>query len=184
MAQIFCYARVSSLDQNTEMQESALMKRFPNGLLRSEKSSATTMERSVLKLILDMMSKGDKLVVWKLDRLARNVSDLLKIVDMIKEKEATLVVMDQQIDTSTASGRAFLQMLGVFAEFETNLRRERQAAGIARAKALGKQMGRPSRLSNKQKIELRKDSACTTIAELSIKYGVSRGTVYNVLNEA
>ncbi len=66
----------------------------------------------------------DKLVVWKLDRLARNMNDLTNIVAYLDKKEASLEILDQKIDTSTASGKAFLQMLGVFAEFETNLRKE------------------------------------------------------------
>ena len=89
-----------------------------------------------------MLREEDKLVVWRLDRLARNMSDLLEIVREIEGKGATLEILDQRIDTGTASGKAFLQMLGVFAEFESNLRRERQMAGIQKAKAQGKYKGR------------------------------------------
>jgi DNA invertase Pin-like site-specific DNA recombinase len=89
-----------------------------------------------------MICDHDKLVVWKLDRLARNMRDLCNIVDLLEKKGAALEVLDQRIDTGTASGKAFLGMLGVFAEFETNLRRERQMAGIAKAKAAGKYKGR------------------------------------------
>ena len=139
----FLYARVSTADQNTAGQVEALTKAYPAGVLREEKASATTMERPVLRLLLDMLHKGDELVVWKLDRLARNMGDLLAIVEQIQERGASLRILDQNIDTSTASGRAFLQMLGVFAEFETNLRKERQMAGIAKAKAEGRYKGRP-----------------------------------------
>lgn len=132
---IFAYCRVSTLDQDTTMQEEALRKAYPNAVIRSEKGSGTTRKgREKLELILEMIGEGDKLVVWKLDRLARDMRDLLSIVDFLKAKGADLEVLDQRIDTSTASGKAFLQMLGVFAEFETNLRKERQLAGIAKAK--------------------------------------------------
>ena len=83
------------------------------------------------------MDKDERLVVWKLDRLARNMKDLLDIVETVEQRGATLEILDQAIDTGTASGKAFLQMLGVFAEFETNLRKERQMAGIAKAKTRG-----------------------------------------------
>ena len=132
---IFAYCRVSTNDQNTALQVEAIMKAYPDAVVREEKKSGThVLNRDVLKLLLDMMSSGDKLVVWKLDRLARNLNDLTNIVDTIEKKGASLEILDQRIDTGTASGKAFLQMLGVFAEFETNLRKERQLAGIAKAK--------------------------------------------------
>ena len=140
----FLYARVSTTDQNTASQVDALKKAYPDGVLREEKASATTMQRPVLQLLLDMIHEGDTLVVWKLDRLARNMADLLAIVELLREKGASLKIHDQNIDTGTATGRAFLQMLGVFAEFETNLRKERQMAGIAKAKAEGRYKGRPT----------------------------------------
>lgn len=95
-----------------------------------------------MQLLLDMVNEGDVLVVWKLDRLARNMKDLLTIVERLESQGASLQVLDQSIDTSTAAGKAFLQMLGVFAEFETNLRKERQLAGIEKARAAGKYKGR------------------------------------------
>lgn len=187
---IFIYARVSSADQNTDIQKTDLLKRYPGAILREETASATTRNRPVLELILQMIGEGDKLVVWKLDRLARNMKDLLSIVEDLEFKGATLEILDQSIDTGTASGKAFLQMLGVFAEFETNLRKERQMAGIASAKTKGVRFGRKPTLTDEQKIQLRKDASCghpgipLTITELSIRYGVSRGTVYNTLNRA
>ena len=139
----FAYCRVSTLDQDTKVQEREIKKKYPKAVIRSEKKSGTTQEgREVLSVLLEMISKGDKLVVYKLDRLARNMLDLLNIVQTLEDKKASLIILDQNIDTSTAAGKAFLQMLGVFAEFETNLRKERQAAGIAKAKAEGKYKGR------------------------------------------
>ncbi len=180
---IFTYARVSTLDQNTDLQKKALLKRYPNSTFREEKGSGTTIKnREILNIILDMVSSGDKLVVWKLDRLARNMFDLNKIVETLSKKKADLEILDQSIDTSTASGKAFLQMLGVFAEFETNLRKERQLAGIAAAKAKGKHLGRTSILSDEQKQSvINKKKSGMTPTELSNEFGVSRATVYNIL---
>ncbi len=180
---VFTYARVSTLDQNTDLQERALKSAYPNAVHRQEKKSGTTTKgREVLSLLLDMVGQGDKIVVWKLDRLARDMGDLCRILKILDGKGAALEILDQKIDTSTATGKAFLQMLGVFAEFETNLRRERQLAGIAAAKAKGKHLGRRAILSADQKQEIRKkykDGINPTT--LSKEFKVSRATIYNAL---
>lgn len=155
MSTIFAYCRVSTLDQNPAMQTDAIKAKYPTAIIREETASATTRnDRPVLALLLDMINEGDKLVVWKLDRLARNMDDLCCIVHELQKKKATLEILDQSIDTSTAAGKAFLQMLGVFAEFETNLRYERQLAGIAKAKEAGKYKGRPASYSKDRIKEL------------------------------
>ncbi|WP_041277512.1 recombinase family protein [Desulfotalea psychrophila] len=179
---IFLYGRVSTTDQDTGLQKQKLQAKYPEGVYREEKKSGTTTAgRGVLQLILDMIHEGDKLVVWKLDRLARNVLDLSKIVQELESKGATIEIIDQAIDTATASGRAFLQMLGVFAEFETNLRKERQLAGIAKAKADGKHLGRKAILSGTQKAEIKEKRAKgTSPTELAKEYGVSRASIYNI----
>lgn len=183
---VFLYARVSSIDQNLAMQHGALTKKYPEGVYRAEKQSGTSLDgRDVLKLLLDMIGEGDKLVVWKLDRLARNLRDLLSLVDLISSKGAALEIIDQNIDTSSASDRAFLQMLGVFAEFETNLRKERQWAGIQKAKEEGRHLGRKNILTEDKLLEIqakRKDGATPTA--LAKEYGVSRGTIYNICRES
>lgn len=181
---IFTYARVSTVDQNTDLQERALKAKYAEATYREEKMSGSSLhKRNVLNLILDMMGKGDKLVVWKLDRLARDMHDLTKIVKLLEAKDASLEILDQNIDTSTASGKAFLQMLGVFSEFETNLRAERQAAGIAAAKAKGKHLGRKPMLNNEQKFEiitLSKEGKNPSF--LAKRFSCSRATIYNVIN--
>ena len=186
MGNIFTYARVSTLDQNTDMQIQALKAAYPDATHRQEKKSGTTTKgRDVLNLLLDMVGPGDKLVVWKLDRLARNMHDLTNIIEALSSKGSSLEILDQKIDTATATGRAFLQMLGVFAEFETNLRKERQIAGIAAAKAKGKHLGRRASLAQGQKAEIHaKHKAGLSPSALSKEYGVSRGTIYNVIKEA
>lgn len=185
MKNIFTYARVSTLDQNTDLQTDALKKAYPNAVHRQEKKSGTTAkDRDVLNLILDMIGTGDKLVVWKLDRLARNTGDLCQIVNALEAKGASLEILDQKIDTSTATGKAFLQMLGVFAEFETNLRKERQLAGIEAARARGKHLGRKSSLSVDDEKSIREKKASgMNPTQLSKEFGVSRGTIYNILKK-
>jgi DNA invertase Pin-like site-specific DNA recombinase len=93
--------------------------------------------------VLEFIDAGDVLMVTRIDRLARSIGDLQDIVRALKAKRVALRATEQPIDTSTAAGKAFLDMLGVFAEFETNLRKERQMEGIAKAKAAGVYKGRP-----------------------------------------
>ncbi len=180
---VYGYCRVSILDQNPTMQEDAIVKRYPGAKIITEKKSGTSrVGREQLELILNIIDKDEKIVVWKLDRLARNMKDLLDIVDTIESKGSSLEILDQNIDTSTASGKAFLQMLGVFAEFETNLRKERQLAGIAKAKARGVYTGRKPSLTQEQKTAIRKKKAeGSNPTKLSREFGVSRATIYNVL---
>ena len=176
----FAYCRVSTLEQDTSIQEHAIQKSYPDAIIRTEKASGTTtVGRAVLDLLLEMINHGDKLVVWKLDRLARNMRDLTGIVDALKQKGATLEILDQKIDTGTASGKAFLQMLGVFAEFETNLRQERQAAGIAKAKAAGKYKGKQSVIDANKVKELKASGIGATAIANSM--GIGRASVYRIL---
>lgn len=180
---IFAYCRVSSLDQDPTMQVEAIKAKYPQATVREEKASATTTnDRPMLEIILEIIGQGDKLVVWKLDRLARNMRDLLKIVDDLKKKGASLEILDQAIDTSTASGNAFLQMLGVFAEFETNLRKERQVAGIKQAKAEGKYKGKPANEKRLAKIrEMIAQGVGPT--KIAAELRISRSYVYKVKKE-
>jgi len=178
---IFAYCRVSSLDQDTSIQEAAISKAYPEAIIRTEKATGTTTEgREVLELLLQMIKAEDKLVVWKLDRLARNLNDLTQLVQTLEDKGASLEILDQKIDTNTASGKAFLQMLGVFAEFETNLRKERQLAGIAKAKAEGKYRGKQAIIDIDKVKELKANGlGATAIAK---EMDIGRASVYRILN--
>jgi len=123
-----CYARVSTTDQDLSTQVERL-KAAGCDIIRSEKVTGTTRQgRAELASVIEFMRRGDELVVTRIDRLARSIGDLQDIVRELKRKGAFLRAADQPIDTSTAA-KAFLDMLGVFAEFETNLRRERQLEG-------------------------------------------------------
>ncbi len=133
----YVYARVSTTDQDLTVQREAL-KAAGCEIIREEKVSGTSRQgREELQTLMDFLRDGDALVVTRLDRLARSMDDLSAIVRELQARGVALKVTEQQVDTSSAAGKAFFQMLGVFAEFETNLRRERQMEGIAKAKADG-----------------------------------------------
>ena len=128
--------------------------------------------------MLDFVRPGDTLVVTRIDRLARSIGDLQDIVRELRRKGATLKATEQPTDTSTATGKSFLDILGVFAEFETNLRRERQMEGISAAKARGVYKGRPAT------IEVSKVAALNLGAtEIAKRLGVGRASVCRVLEE-
>ena len=142
MSSFIGYARVSTEDQDCAIQEAAL-RAAGCTVIRSEKKSGTSRDgRTELETVLSFLRAGDTLTVTRIDRLARSLHDLEGIVRELKAKGVHLKAIEQPVDTSTPAGKAFLQMLGVFAEFETALRRERQMEGIAKAKADGKYKGR------------------------------------------
>jgi DNA invertase Pin-like site-specific DNA recombinase len=175
---LYGYARVSTTDQDLSVQLDAL-KAAGCQVIRQEKASGTTREgRSELATLLEFIREGDALVVTRIDRLARSIGDLQDIVRTLKAKGATLKATEQPIDTSTAAGKAFLDMLGVFAEFETNLRRERQMEGIAKAKAEGVYKGRKPSINAKAIEELRAQGLGAT--EIAKRLGIGRASVYRV----
>ncbi len=146
-------------------------------MVRMEQKSGANLEgRPELRTILDFIHPGETLVVTRIDRLARSLSNLQTIVTHLKSKGAHLAATEQPVDTSTATGKAFFDMLGVFAEFETNLRRERQAEGIAAAKRRGVYRGRSGKIDMSAiQAKLAEGLSPTEIAR---DMGISRGTVY------
>jgi DNA invertase Pin-like site-specific DNA recombinase len=134
LGRLIGYARVSSKDQNLDTQRAALTE-AGCGIVLEEKISGTKRAgREQLNLALKLLQEGDTLVVVRLDRLGRSMRDLANIAHEIQVKGAALKVTEQPVDTSTITGRAFFGMLSTFAEFETDVRRERQAEGIRRVK--------------------------------------------------
>ena len=117
----------------------------------------------------------------RIDRLARSIGDLQDIVRALRAKGATLKATEQPIDTSTAAGKCFLDMLGVFAEFETNLRRERQMEGIKRAKEAGVYKGRKPSIERERVAALRAEGVGAT--EIARQLGIGRAWVYRLLGE-
>lgn len=173
------YARVSSTDQDCSIQEQALRLAGCDHI-RSEKISGTSRDgRTELILCLLMLRTGDTLVVTRIDRLARSVADLENIVNEVEAKGASLRCLEQPVDTSTPAGKAFLQMLGVFAEFETALRKERQMEGIAKAKAAGVYKGRKPSVPVDEIIRLHGEGVTPTA--IGKQLGVGRTSVYRAL---
>ncbi len=149
-------------------------------MIRTEKRSGTTTKgRDELQTLIDFLRAGDTLMVTRIDRLARSVFDLEGIVKTVTAKGATLKATEQPIDTSSSAGVAFLQMLGVFAQFETSIRKERQLEGIAKAKTAGIYKGRkPSVDVAKIKRLDAEGMGATAIAK---QLGVGRASVYRAL---
>ena len=175
------YARVSTVEQDLTVQMDTL-RRAGCAVVRSERRSGTTTEgRQELHTLLEFLQAGDTLVVTRIDRLARSMGDLQDIVRTLRAKGAALRATEQPIDTSTAAGKAFLDMLGVFAEFETNLRRERQMEGIARAKANGIYKGRPPSIDAAAIRKMRAEGVKPTA--IARQLGIGRASVYRVLAE-
>src|SRR5271156_7189813 len=176
---LYGYARVSTFDQDLSIQRAAL-EAAGCEVIRAEKASGGRRDgRTELQVLLDFLRAGDILVVTRIDRLARSLRDLQNIVHELKSKGGALKATEQPVDTGPPAGKAFLDMLGVFAEFETNLRRERQLEGISAAKARGIYKGRKPSIDAAQISALRADGLGPT--EIAKRLGVARVSVYRVL---
>ena len=152
-------------------------------MIRAEKKTGTKLEgRAELDLLLQFLREGDTVAVTRVDRLARSLRGLQNIVHELKGRGVALKATEQPIDTGTAAGKAFLDMLGVFAEFETNLRRERQMEGIAAAKARGIYKGRPATIDPMEVRRLHLDATLGPSA-IARRLGVSCSSVYRVMPE-
>ncbi len=174
------YARVSTLDQDLTAQRQAL-RAAGCRVIRAETASGSRRDgRTELQVLLDFVQPGDSLVVTRIDRLARSVRDLQDIVHELKGRGVALRAIEQPVDTSTAVGKAFLDMLGVFAEFETNLRRERQLEGIALAKARGAYRGRKPSIDTAEVRRLRDQDGLGPTA-IARRLGIGRASVYRAL---
>ena len=173
------YARVSSVGQSLDVQREKL-----DGCdkLFEEKRSGTTDARPQLKECLNYVRDGDQLIVTRIDRLARSTLHLCQIAETLKQKGVDLVVLDQNIDTSDATGRLLFNMLGAIGQFETEIRAERQMDGIKKAKDRGVQFGKRPALSEDQIVELRKKrTAGMLIKDLMADYSLSKATIYRYL---
>ena len=149
---VFGYARVSTADQSLEMQEAAL-KAAGCEAIRSERRSGTGTNRGAeLQTVLDFLSRGDVLIVTRIDRLAGSIGDLQDIVRAVKAKGASLRATEQPI-----GGKCFFDMLGIFADFEANVRKERQLEAIAKTRTDGKYKGRPVSIDAERIRQLRSE---------------------------
>ncbi len=175
------YARASTSDKDLELQRNALL--FAGcDVVRREKVSGTSLKgSSELQTLLEFVRKGDELVVTRIDRLARSMRDLQNIVNALTEKGVHFSAIEQSVNTSTPEGKCFLDMLGVFAEFETRLRHERQMEGIKKAKERGVYKGRKQSVDVMKIKELASEGFMKT--EIAKRLGIGRATVYKALSD-
>ena len=176
------YARVSSVGQSLEVQ---LDKLQHCEKIFEEKKSAASGKRPRLEACLEYVREGDTLVITRLDRLARSTLHLCQIADELERKGVHLQVIDQNIDTSDATGRLLFNMLGAIAQFETEIRAERQMDGIQKAKDKGVQFGAKPKLTHEQIAELRERRQDGELIRTLMKdYGLSKATVYRYLDSS
>jgi DNA invertase Pin-like site-specific DNA recombinase len=179
MAQVG-YARVSSVGQSVDVQRAELQH---CDKLFQETHSGAAGPRPQLRACLDYVREGDTLVVTRLDRLARSTLHLCQIAETLAQKQVHLQVLDQHIDTSNATGRLLFHMLGAIAQFETELRAERQMDGITKAKARGVHFGRTQKLTRQQSTELRDRRAQGVLIKTLMRdYYLSKASVYRYLS--
>jgi DNA invertase Pin-like site-specific DNA recombinase len=175
------YARVSSVGQSLDVQ---LEKLKACEKIFQETASASSSKRPRLQACLEYVREGDTLVVTRLDRLARSTLHLCQIADELTRKEVHLEVLDQHINTQDATGRLLFNMLGAIAQFETEIRAERQIDGIQAAKARGVRFGKQKKLTDVQISELQqRRQAGALIKTLMAEYKLSKASVYRYLNE-
>lgn len=177
------YARVSSSGQTLDVQLDKLSRAGCTKIYREKRSGRQADNRPELQASLEYVREGDVLVVCRLDRLARSVIDLAKIADLLKRKRVSLQVLDQGLDTSTAEGVLLFNLLGAFAEFETDIRAERQRDGIALAMQRGVKFGRRKALTVAQEERVRRmrSEEGFSIEQLAERFSISRSSVYRAL---
>ena len=181
MNQRIGYARVSTDDQNLDLQRDAL-RLAGVGSIYEEAASGKTAVRLELDHCLKALRAGDTLVVWRLDRLGRSLPDLVHIVAGLEEKGIGFESLTEKIETTTAAGKLVFHVFAALAEFERNLIRERTRAGLVAARARGRSGGRKPKLDVRQIREIKRLMSDPTIpvGQIAERYKVSRTTIYKV----
>lgn len=176
------YARVSTKDQTVAAQLDALRKAECVRIFQ-EKASGANRDRPQMAAALDYMREGDTLVVWKLDRLARSLKQLIETVEMLEARQIGFRSLTEAIDTTTAGGRLVFQIFGALAEFERGVIRERTRAGLDAARARGRVGGRPPKLkpADLQVAKLLLADPEITVQDIALRLGVSPATLYRHL---
>ncbi|MCM3093835.1 MULTISPECIES: recombinase family protein [unclassified Cytobacillus] len=177
------YARVSTKDQSLDLQNDALRKEGVERIY-AEKESGGKWERKELHRMLDNLRPGDTLIVYKLDRLARSTKQLIEIAERLEAEGVELVSLNEKLDTRTAIGKAMFGMIGVMAELERDMIRERTTAGLQAARARGRRGGRPKADPEKvtKALELY-DKGELTVPQITEQTGISKALLYKELNK-
>lgn len=174
------YGRVSSTGQSLDIQHEALAAAGCGKVFSEKMSGRSTTDREQLAAALEFVREGDTLVVTRLDRLARSVADLHRIIEQLTAKGVAFRCLNQSgVDSDTSTGRLMLAVLGAVAAFENDIRRERQIEGIAKAKLRGAYKGRPATISPDAVRELRDAGLGAT--EIAKRLQIGRASVYRAL---
>ncbi len=178
------YARVSTGDQNPDLQIDALKKAGCKKIY-IDKLSGTKADRPELAKLREQLRDGDTLVVWRLDRLARSLKNLIEWITELEEQQVAFKSLQESIDTSTPSGKLVFHIFGALAEFERNLIRERTMAGLTAARARGKLGGRPKKVDEamQKKIIGLYNSRELSVREICEMVGISKPTMYKYIGE-
>ena len=178
------YARVSTEDQNLDLQNDALKQAGCDKIIEEKASGAKT-DRAGLDEALSFLRKGDTLVVWKLDRLGRSLQHLIQVVNQLREKGIYFRSIQESLDTSSSGGKLIFHIFGALAEFERDVIRDRTMAGLASARARGRVGGRPKIMTDKKVRQAKTLLAdhTNTIDDVCETLGVSRATLYRYLKE-
>lgn len=180
---IFGYARVSTQDQNLDLQLDAFSKYGVEEIFK-EKISGGKKDRPQLEKMIDKLRKGDKVVVFKLDRISRSTKHLIELSELFAEKEVDFISIQDQIDTSTPMGRFFFRTMASIAELERDIIRDRTKAGLESARARGRVGGRPKKDRKDIEKALRLyDTEQYTVKEIEEMTNVSKATLYRELRK-
>ncbi len=179
------YARVSTHDQNLDLQIDALTKAGCEPII-TDNASGASKDRPGLAEALERVGEGDVLVVWKLDRLGRSVKQLIETVQGLQERGAEVKCLQDNIDTTTTNGKLFFHIFAALAEFERDMIRDRTKAGLTAARARGRIGGRPTVLDKKKMAMVRTLSADRTqsVGDICKTLGISRSTYYRCLKQS
>jgi DNA invertase Pin-like site-specific DNA recombinase len=179
------YARVSTDDQNLDLQRDALKGAGCERIFEDTISGAKA-DRIGLAELMNVLRAGDTVVIWRLDRLGRSLKNLIQLVERFETIKVGLRSLQENIDTSSSGGRLVFHVFGALAEFERNLMRERTQAGLIAARARGRMGGRPKRLDPiKRALALKlHHERKHTIVEICKMMGISKSTLYNYLDKA
>lgn len=176
------YARVSTEDQNLDLQVRALELHGCDHIVTDKGQSGSRFERPGLNRVLRALREGDTLVVWRLDRLGRSLKHLIETVDRLKERGVHFASLQEAIDTSSAGGNLIFQIMGALAEFERKLIIERTNAGLAASKARGVKGGRRRTITAEKLTQARNlIEAGASVAAAAKAIGVGRTTLYREL---
>lgn len=175
------YARVSTNDQDTQLQIDALNVAGCERIYQ-EKQSGAKKDRPELQQCLKSLREGDSLIVWKLDRLGRSLQHLIEVITDLENKQIGFQSLTENIDTTSTTGKLIFHIFGSLAEFERGLIQERVKAGLEAAKKKGKKFGRPEALNDKdQAMAIAMFNGGATKIDIARHFNVTRQTIYSVL---